>query len=72
MTGRKVGFPANILAYTDLTKPFNDCSEREPLCRIVLVLANDTAARLVPVKSSARNTIETFFASDETIFRLRL
>src|SRR5215471_17242426 len=27
----------------------------------VLVLANDTAVRLVPVKSSARNTIETVF-----------
>jgi hypothetical protein len=37
----KVGFPANILAYTDLTKPFNDCSEREPLCRIAIILAND-------------------------------
>src|SRR5215472_14586168 len=27
----------------------------------VLVLANDTAVHLVPVKSSARNTIETVF-----------
>jgi hypothetical protein len=29
-------------------------------------------ARLVPAESSARNTIETFFAFDETIFRLPL